>query len=673
MIQYTPGKYAIAFAFQLSGSILPRAMVWAVPASILSGLLQLSASHFGWKDYMSFDDLDGGMTAYTFILTFLLSFRASLAYGRLWDGMSSLQMMRGAWTNMVSSCIAFSSTDENLRHDVESFQQQIARLVSVMHAAALQSVSVMANNSMEVLDYHGLDSEGHISWLASRPDRAEIVAQWIRHLIVDMHERRVLRAPPPILSRAIQELDRGIVDLNNARRINLVPFPFPYAQMVTFALLLHTLFATATGFNGTSAIISAFQTFTNVVVVWAVNFVACEIEAPFGDDLNDIPLFEMQQDMNCSLRFALHPLAVIAPVFHYDEHQHELFGSDYIYRYWHADDSGFIASRAPARRHEYKVQDVTAGKDGMCKRPTHTPGALHRGASDPSLPALHRAGNRVSIVRQSSDCAPISEEQEESPAGQAAAPCSTSSSSSATSSSSAVCEQQQRCLSRHWQSSGQPPSRAEQSKDDAGSASELLLSEADTLTMRGDNIEEKAVLIGQVALPSSKEKEHRHPSKGEGLALSAVDLVEVEALDARVPLERSLAFENGVLPLQQATSLDIVHLLASQGRHLQLLGDTILKLSSATQTRGQLEELSPRGTQAPASLNVHKQRPEANDNTLAAEANPSPGNITLHPEEKVIDEYAPLEKIICSPADTVADHASSCKAAPAKQCRCLDG
>ena len=46
---------------------------------------------------------------------------------------------------------------------------------------------------------------------------------------------------PPIVSRIYQVLSDGELHLQNARRIGSTPFPFAYAQLLTFLLLIFTL------------------------------------------------------------------------------------------------------------------------------------------------------------------------------------------------------------------------------------------------------------------------------------------------------------------------------------------------------------------------------------------------------------------------------------------------
>merc|ERR1712232_1034463 len=53
---------------------------------------------------------------------------------------------------------------------------------------------------------------------------------------------------------------------------------------------------------------SAFvYAFISVFALWSMHYTSLEIEQPYGDDLNDLPLYTMQTSMNDSLVNLLNP------------------------------------------------------------------------------------------------------------------------------------------------------------------------------------------------------------------------------------------------------------------------------------------------------------------------------------------------------------------------------
>merc|ERR1719502_1070143 len=58
-------------------------------------------------------------------------------------------------------------------------------------------------------------------------------------------------------------------------------------------------------------------TFVVVFSYWSVLYIALELEMPFGDDPNDLPLREMAVDLNLSLTKMLEPCACRVPLYQY--------------------------------------------------------------------------------------------------------------------------------------------------------------------------------------------------------------------------------------------------------------------------------------------------------------------------------------------------------------------
>jgi hypothetical protein len=127
---------------------------------------------------------------------------------------------------------------------------------------------------------------------------------------------KTLQIEPPIVSRILQELSQGMVKLVQARNLSDVPFPFPYAQILTILLLLQSalvpvLSSLLMDSPAWSAALSFILVFANV----ACNYIASDLESPFGDDTNDLPLASIQRDFNAGLLLLLSPPAARTPTF----------------------------------------------------------------------------------------------------------------------------------------------------------------------------------------------------------------------------------------------------------------------------------------------------------------------------------------------------------------------
>jgi len=254
-------------------------------------------------------------SGFTFLLGFMLVFRNNQSFSRFWEGATLIHQIRGEWFNAVSNLIAFCTHDEAKKEEVEHFQHLLIRLSSMLYCCALQQVCELTDDTMEIIDVSTMDKDS-LAFLKNANDRCEIIMQWIQRLIATGHVDGSLSASPPILSRVYQELSRGIVNLNNVRKIEQVPFPLPYAQILLWMLVVHWL---VTPLMASYVIQTPWWAgllcFITVVGMWSVMYIAVELDQPFGSDHNDLNVAEMQRDFNMSLLQLLHPLAQQPPVY----------------------------------------------------------------------------------------------------------------------------------------------------------------------------------------------------------------------------------------------------------------------------------------------------------------------------------------------------------------------
>lgn len=331
MIIYDPGKYGITYAISLRGSVFPRAAVPGLLACIISTGLHYAVrlnsatlQQFGAGDASA--NVLGG---FSFILGFLIVFRSQQAYSRWWEGGTLLQQLRGEWFNSFSCLIAFCNADKD-KKVVKQFQHQLVRLFSLLYGCALQQVATMDEKKFELIACEGLETKS-LKYLQGSYDRCEITLQWIQRLIVESEQKQITKIAPPILSRVFNELGNGIVNLNNARKITDFPIPFHLAQMITIMLIGHSVFtvficAVSVETPAWSAIIAFLVVFS----YWSVYYISLEMEMPFGDDCNDLPLQEMQGDMNKSLIALLDPEAQEVPAFDYNPEEHDQLRTNLI-------------------------------------------------------------------------------------------------------------------------------------------------------------------------------------------------------------------------------------------------------------------------------------------------------------------------------------------------------
>jgi len=323
MIEYDGGSWGFSVVCRVRGSVFQKAFTVALPSAVLAIVLQFllkgelggELTELGEKLRNQMDGMNTIWSGYTTVLGFLIVFRNNQAYTRFWEGATLINQVRGEWFNAVSCLIAFCSRDAARQDDVRYFQYSLVRLASILYCFALQQICALDDDALEILKIDTMDTNS-AELLTEANDKCEVVVQWIQRFIVESSDSKVIDIPPPILTRAFQELSRGIVNLNNVRKISEIPFPFPYAQTLTVMLLVHWL---VTPMMAAAAIDSSWwagiMCFLSVASFWSLYYIALEIDQPFGEDKNDLPIREMQKDFNRSILVLLDERTQAVPSF----------------------------------------------------------------------------------------------------------------------------------------------------------------------------------------------------------------------------------------------------------------------------------------------------------------------------------------------------------------------
>lgn len=305
MIEYEE-DWLLPLLFRTRGSLTCRAVLYSVPSALLC-LLFVCAEDFipdFRKEVRILDSWKGPFwSAITAALAMLLGFRTNLSWSRFWEGTTLLHMMRGEWFDSVSCCVTFSRAAMSSKPDeVNNFRHTLVRLMSLCHASALEEICGDRFH-FETIDTFGLDSKTLKHLKACKEDlnfnRVEVLLHMTQVIITKALEDNVVKIPPPILSRVYQTLSKGFVHLLNAKKIKDTHFPFPWAQLLTMLLFLHWLL-TPIVFAALmrSRIVAPIITFIATFAFCYLDFTAIELENPFGQDSNDLPLEHFQSDMN---------------------------------------------------------------------------------------------------------------------------------------------------------------------------------------------------------------------------------------------------------------------------------------------------------------------------------------------------------------------------------------
>mmetsp|Transcript_112803 Transcript_112803/g.240766 ORF Transcript_112803/g.240766 Transcript_112803/m.240766 type:complete len:466 (+) Transcript_112803:88-1485(+) len=314
MIEYEE-EWLFPLIFRVKGSVAYRASLFAIPSAVIGVLILFLDNDLGYNSLV--DNFGREMkasqtwSAATVAAVGLLSFRTKQSLSRFWEGTTLLHQMRGEWFDTVSNCVTFSICAKHDKpEEVKVFRHTLVRLMSLAHGSALEEISDY-QVKVPTIDVFGLDHAtlAHVQDCHARYhfNKVEIMLHLIQSLITKAQQDQVLTIPAPILSRVYQTISRGFVNLLNAKKITDTRFPFPYAQLIS-VLLLILVFLTPVLFSVVIAhkVLIFIITFIPVFGMFSLNFIAMELENPFGIDDNDLPLSHFQAEMNSCLMMLLH-------------------------------------------------------------------------------------------------------------------------------------------------------------------------------------------------------------------------------------------------------------------------------------------------------------------------------------------------------------------------------
>lgn len=230
------------------------------------------------------------------ILSLLLVFRTNTAYDRWWEG-------RRLWGQLVNVSRALSrQLDAMLPAAASERRARYVRLMAAFPHALARHLRALGGPSSPVGPRHRdtIDDEarargdtllaaiGHeLANAAHVPNR--ILSGLAREVQHDVAAQRLPREAIIALLPLMSTFD----DITGAcERIRRTPIPFGYSSYIRQFILLYALvvpFAMAKDYGYGTILASMFLFFSTV----GLELLATEIEEPFGEDRNDLPLDEI--------------------------------------------------------------------------------------------------------------------------------------------------------------------------------------------------------------------------------------------------------------------------------------------------------------------------------------------------------------------------------------------
>lgn len=130
-----------------------------------------------------------------------------------------------------------------------------------------------------------------------------LCSMWLQEFISREFEAGALgKTAPPIVSRLYQFVSDGTLGYNQARKVAYIPFPFPHTQLTTFYVVVITLVMPILMLTFViDTAVAAVMNFLTIGVFLGLWHVSTELEDPFRNVPNDLPLNNFQAQFNEAL------------------------------------------------------------------------------------------------------------------------------------------------------------------------------------------------------------------------------------------------------------------------------------------------------------------------------------------------------------------------------------
>jgi len=193
-----------------------------------------------------------------------------------------------------------SSKEELIQ--MEGFKAIVA-VVKNFLGFALTAEQRSQHNAAQPLPVIGGVSDAEIRFLqiARGPyAKTQLCFNWLSEFIIREQLAGSLGGvAPPIVSRIFQFLGDGMIHYNHARKIMFIPFPFGHAQLsVLFVLSMMLAIPFLMNQYTTHPITGGLLTFFTVLCLFGINEVARDLENPFRNFPNELPLVNFQAQFN---------------------------------------------------------------------------------------------------------------------------------------------------------------------------------------------------------------------------------------------------------------------------------------------------------------------------------------------------------------------------------------
>lgn len=276
MITYNPKDWLrLIFMFHRSDSFRILLPAMFILGACTAGLVYIEIqTHIITRSSTVFHQILG------FVLSMLLVFRINTAYERWWEG-------RKLWGSLINNSRSLAAkisamTGTSARVETRMILQIIATFPACLrdHLRGIEPTTLPEIDNLTAQEF------------ADAPNRPFFLYQKLQHLIEKLRSSGTLSTEQLLL---INSEVFSLIDITGAcERIKKSPIPFSYSLFLKKIIFVYVItmpfpFSIEFGYWSTLAVVIIFYGFASLEII------SEEIEDPFGEDANDLPLDELAE------------------------------------------------------------------------------------------------------------------------------------------------------------------------------------------------------------------------------------------------------------------------------------------------------------------------------------------------------------------------------------------
>jgi ion channel-forming bestrophin family protein len=278
-------------ALQLRGSVIPAVMPKVLFCGAFGVLISLLAH---WNYVTPWTSL--GNVIPSIVLGLLLVFRTNTAYERFWEGRKAWGTLVNTVRNLTRRIWIFVEEETQSGDGLSSHRTHKAKVTALRAIVAFAvAMKLHLRRESDHKELKDLLSDRQCKVLQQAPNPPLQIAFWIESFLLQQQQQSRVDLYQITTLNAL--LDNMVDALGACERILKTPMPLAYAIHLKQLLLIYCLLLPMQmvgELNFLTGPIVALVAFT----LFGIEEIGIEIENPFGQDFNDLPLDDICQSLH---------------------------------------------------------------------------------------------------------------------------------------------------------------------------------------------------------------------------------------------------------------------------------------------------------------------------------------------------------------------------------------